>query len=309
MKISQSAFNSVAVTPHPVVPMGDRWIYFAKQGAIDANVMPISLQEQQDKQTVMGLLMLDASEALANERGITPEEAYKMFFTRVIEGTTVEGISALRYLKGELRTQYLAAAKESSSLPIKSATLMIRHRMLFSIHVAENAKPSSKQLSIDEPWFCLEVGAKVKLDGQTVTITEPYDPESGLVGITKLARAVEAGTAGFLMQADGKRYEMGDPEWTEEQTLSLSIENADGSDSQIERIYQFYIAESGRAPMTVPAAEETEGNEQLQIEGKSSSASSNPKKSTGTNSTGESSPTESATSVSALPTSELALAG
>lgn len=257
----------------------------------------------------MGLLLLDAAELLANEKGITPEEANNLFFSREINGVTVAGVSPLRYLKGELRSQYLAAAKESSNLPIKVATLMIQNRMLFSIHVTDGAKAKSKQLSISEPWFDLEIGAVIRLDGQTTRVTAPYDAESGLIEVTPLARAVGAGTDGFLMELDGKRYVMGDPDWTEEQTNSLSIENADGSDSQINCIYNFYLAESGRAPIAVPEVPEDEGNEVLTSEETSLSESSKQRKLTGIDSIGESKVTELQTSDSVQPTLEIALAG
>jgi len=307
MKLNQSPFASTPSIPYPVVPSGDNWIYFAKQGAVNPNIMPISLQEQQNKQVMMGLLLLDAAEALAAERGITPEEANSLFFNQEVNGTVVAGVSPLRYLKGELRNQYLSAARESSDLPIKVATLMIQHRMLFSVYVTEGAKPKSKQLSIAEPFFDLAVGATLKIDGQLVKVTEAYDPESGLIEVTPLSKAVAAGSVGFLMQADGKRFVMGDSEWTEEQTYSLSIENADGSSSQIDRIYQFYLEESGRAPIATESVDE--GNEPLQSGEKNLTESLNQSTLTGADSTGESNLTELQTNGSMPTTSELALAG
>lgn len=127
-----------------------------------------------------------------------------------------------------------------------------------------------------------------------------------MIGITPLSLPLEAGAVGFVMR-DSKRYLTGYQSWTEEQTRSLSIENADGSPSQIDLIYQFYLEESGRSSLQ-PEEEETEGNELLPS-GEQSLNEPLEVESIGTSSTGESSLTESQMNGSAPKTLEIAQVG
>jgi hypothetical protein len=304
MLLTFSPFDPVEVVPVPVVKTDAGTIYFAKKGSIDPNTMPISLQEQQDKQVMLGMLLLDAAEELAKKEGISVEDANARFLPRRVGNVVVPGISALPYLIGDKREQYFKAARESASLPVKVATLMIQHRMLFSVELTEPAKAKAKQLSIHQTWFELPIGTQLKFGGQVVTVTEPYD--SGMIGITPLSLPLEAGAVGFVMK-DSKRYLTGYQSWTEEQTRSLSIENADGSPSQIDLIYQFYLEESGRAALQ-PDAEEPEGNE-LPPSDEPSMSESLDQESTGTNSIGESNPTELTTNGSTVRTLETAPVG
>lgn len=301
-----SPFGQVKITPHPVVPTDNGWIYFAKKGEIEVNLMPISLQQQQSKEAKVGLLMIDAAEELAKEKGVSVEEANRMFFDRLIDGTVVKGISPLPYLKGDAREEYMNAALESREIPVKVASLMMQHRCLYSIHLTEPAKIKAKQLAIAPTWFTIYPGMAFKNDKVMVLVTEPYDPESGLIGVEPLAAPLEEGSDLFQLDADRKNYVMGIKEWNEEATRSnMSIEKSDGSISDIGRIYQFYLIERGLAAEEPEEVETPKKSRRSLKSGKASGESSTASQSTGSNSTGESNLTESETIDSTAATLEL----
>lgn len=286
---TRSPFQSLKQEVISVVSLPDGGsVYFVSVGWIEPNISPVPVQEKQRKQAQITALILEAAETLAREKKISPEEARGLFFPSS-EGTAI-ALNPLDYLNTEQKVIYFSLVTESEEVPLRVATLMMQYRLAYEIVVTEPAKAKSKQLSIKEPWFAVEVGSCLfKFDSFVVQITEPYDPESGMIGVTALPGALEVGATGFLLKPDRKTYVMGDPSWSEEQTRELSLENADGSESQISAIYKFYLRESGKLQDEVEP--QREGKSQSKKQASLSSVSQTV--STGTSSIGESSPTAS----------------
>lgn len=239
-------FGRIDIKPVLVVATPSGGIYFGSKNAIDPNTSPISLQEKQKKQREITLLILSAAETLAEEKQITPEEAREMLFPKTTDaGVEVQQVSLFDYLSKEQQDQYLALTQEAAEIPLKVATLMIRHRMLYSITLKSDAKAKAKQIEIQEPWFDFSVGDSFKFGDVVVKTVGSYDPESGLVDVEPLPVALKTEDTGFLLKDNKKSFVMGDLSWTEEQTKDLTSDCADGSISQIDAIYKFYLSEAG----------------------------------------------------------------
>lgn len=318
----------VPVVPLP----GGRWVYFISTGAIDANTSPISLQEKKRKQAMLTALIMGASDKLAKELGVSTTEARKLMsgvggdrakhWERLPEAKQLHYLSVLKamredqiltetelkdlsnferaevvydpldYLDQEQKQAYFELASESEEIPGIVATLMMKYRLAYDLTITDSVKAKSTQLYVHEPWFVIEVGDIFKFGSFSVSITSPYDPDSGSVQVAPIASGLEAGTIGFLLKKDGS-YAMGDPYWTEEDTKGLSISRSDDSLSDVEAIYRFYRREAGEI---IDLEEELEGKQSAsQSKQKSLTSTSNQNRSTGTESTGKSNPMESRT--------------
>lgn len=275
-------------TPVPVVPLPDgRHIWFISTGAVDANIKPISQQEVDRKAAEIMVLQLDAADNLAAKLGLSPEDARERFVDKEVDGVVIKALNPIDYLSTEARKAYFVLSSELREMPTQVASRMIRYRVAYQLEVAETAKVKAKQLYIHEPWFYPEAGDRFKFDKFTVTITEPYDPESGSVGIQPLPGELSAGDVGFQLRADGYSYKMGDREWDDENNDQLSLEDSRGK-SQIDYIYEFYQKEAGR---DLPGEDE-EGKSATANSEKALEPSSKVPLLTGENSTGESKATE-----------------
>lgn len=242
----RSPFSALKQEVVPVVTAPDgSCVWFVSTGSIDPNTNPIPLQDKQKKQAEVTALILQASDELARQRGITSEEARGLFFPDKEDKVSI-ALNPMDYLTFEEKAKYFALVGESEQVPITVATLFMQHRLAYDLVLTENAKAKSRQLYVKEPWFDLVRGQVFKFEGFDIQITEPYDAESKSIGVTAIAGPLSAGAVGFLLKPNHKDYAMGDKSWTEEQTMSLSLENADGSESQIQAIYKFYLRESGK---------------------------------------------------------------
>jgi len=303
-----SAFGQLRTIPMPVItlPDGDT-IYFISTGGVDGNIYPVSFQEEErEKQAQITMLLFQSSRNLASDRGITPELALDQMMAR--DGETINPLSYLDDVAGK---NYLRLVSESAKLKLEMVANLIRHRVAFHIVVSQPCKAKSKQLFIKCPWFlekrAIEVGQCFQFPSFKVQIVEPYDPESESIVVTAIGGTLEPGAVGFLLKADNKTYAMGDPSWSAEETQSLTLVNADGSKSQIDQIYDFYLSESGKLPETEA---ETEGNELASTsEKKGFESGSGQSQLTGTNSTGESRSVDVEMNGSTLKTLETALVG
>ncbi|MBW4580686.1 MAG: hypothetical protein KME42_14065 [Tildeniella nuda ZEHNDER 1965/U140] len=304
---SRSPFASLKQEIRPVVTMPDGAIvYFVSTGSIDPNTSPVSIQEKQRKQARINALILEAIETLAVRQGITSEQARSLIFPDDKEKGTAIEVNPLSYLNLEQKTEYFGLTAEAAELPLLAATLMMRFRVAYDLTLLEPVEGKARKLYVREPWYEISVGAVFKFDQLKVSITEPYDAEDGSIGIAQIDTVLPVGAAGFLLNSDRKTYAMGDPFWTIEHTKELSLENADGSDSQIQSIYNFYLRESGQfvEPKleTLTDKPQLEGSEEEpKREGKSQSKSKILKPTTdqpaltGMTSSVESTPTESET--------------
>jgi len=311
MRLKKNPFGSIKETPAPVVKIGDGSIWFLRRGCIEPNTNPIALQEKQQKQAEISVLILEAAENLAKEKGVTPEQAREMLFPREVDGVTVEPVNLLDFLTEGQKTRYFALVNEAADIPLKVATLMIRHRILYSITLSEPAKLKATQIYVDEPWFDVTPGQTYKtLDGVLIRCTAPYDPETGAIGIDAMATALPAGSLAFLTRADGKFWERGNPEWTDEQTQEfLTLESADGSPSQIDQIYRFYLEESGRAAVEEAPVDEGKPQTQSRSKKQPSLESSNQIQSIGEESSGDCNISDAQMNGSAQTSLEAALIG
>jgi len=306
--MSFSAFGRLRTIPTPVLTLPDDTIYFISTGGVDGNIYPVSFQEEErEKQAQITMLLFQSSRNLAKDRSITPEVALDQMMAR--DG---EVINPLSYLDDAAGKTYLRLVSENAKLKQEMVGNLIRHRIAFHVSVSQACKAKSKQLFIKYPWFlemeirAIEVGRCIKFPDFNVQVTEPYDPESESIGVTAIAGTLEAGAIGFLLKADNKTYAMGDPTWTSEETQSLTLVNADGSKSQIDQIYDFYLKESGKLSELEP---EAEGNEALTNEKKGFESGSDQNQLTGTNSIGASNLVDVETNGSTLKTLETALVG
>lgn len=285
--LRRNPFGSVTVKPTQVVQVGDRWVWLGAKGAIDPNTNPIDLQQKQKQQADLSVLLFKASRKLADKLGIEMDEAQKLFFAQ-------DGVSEqiTNYLSDDEFKEYLALAGVAAEVPIIATTLMIRHRILYDVVVAADAKPKSKQVQILEPWFDLAAGDFLRTpSGGFLKVAEPYDSESGFIGVEPLPQAVKEGETLFLMEFGSRtQLKIGDQSWEDEDTKNLSLETSDGSESQIQAIYKFYLKECGRLAEEQPDAEQSEGKA-LTSGSQTLSDMPNQNQSTGENSTGESSPT------------------
>ena len=298
----KNPFLSLKQEPVPVVKRPDgTFVHFISTGYISPDTNPIALQEKQKKQAQMTVLFLEASEEMARRKGISSEQAREMFSPkRSSTGETTIVTDPLDYLNTDQKILYFSLAAESEEIPIVVATLMMRSRLAFDIVLSEPAKAKAKQLYTNEPWFDVHVGDCFKFGSVRIQVAEPYDPESGAIGVTAIASPLEVGSVGLLLNSDRKTYHMGNRDWLEQDTRSLSLETADGSESQITAIYKFYLKEAGK--LVVEDEKEAEGKSE--IKNQPLLNSSNAIALTGEASTGESSPIKLQTNGSAPKTLE-----
>lgn len=308
-----SSFGSLRLIPTPVLPLpDDRSIYFISTGSIDGNLCPLEFQdEEREKQGKISMILFAASRALAKEKGISPEDGRDLLFGRNADGSpSAVAINPIDYMSYEEGQDYLRLVGDAANAKMGMVTRLLRHRVAFEIVVSQPCKAKSKQLFIKTPWYldkkAIQVGQCFKFPAFNVQVTEPYDPESESIGVTVLAGNLEPSAVGFLLKADNKTYEMGDRTWTEEETRSLSLVNSDGSDSQIDLIYNFYLKEAGRLPTEAEKKPQEESPSPKKSKGFESP--STPNQLTGTTSTGESKDMASTMNGSTLPILETALA-
>ncbi len=311
--MSFSSFGALRLIPVPVLPRPDDCsVYFISTGSIDGNLCPLEFQdEEREKQSKISMILFAASRVLAKEKGISPEDGRDLLFGRNADGSTsTVAINPIDYMSYEEGQDYLRLAGDAATAKMGMVTRLLRHRVAFELVVSQPCKAKSKQLFIQAPWYlekkAIQVGQCFKFGAFSVQVTEPYDPDSESIGVTALAGSLEAGAVGFLLKSDNKTYAMGDTTWTDEETRSLSLVNSDGSESQIDLIYNFYLKEAGRLAepekkeeSALPSKKKSKGFESPETQNQL----------TGTDSSGASSPTASTMNVSALPILETALVG
>lgn len=179
---------------------------------------------------------------------------------------------------------------KAPEVALQSATLFMRHRVLFPVEGCDAVKAGSQFIRVPQLNIELQQGDRIKFVGangnRTVTVTvadavSPSEDETD-IAIEPSPGDIVYGTTGYLMKGD--RLKSGISDWQESDTRNLP-------DDVIAAIFKFHQSES-IAPKPKGDGDDAEpvGNG-----GKSSNKSGSNPQLTGENITGESKGTESQT--------------
>lgn len=228
-RVKRSPYGKVKVEIVPVTVDGSDTVYFAKM-PITPDTDPVDVQTLQRRQAKVSALISVASNRLAQERKISPDDARSLFFSTPAEGVEASSVNFMDYLSSEEIENLLLVQSERPDFYITSATMMMQRRLAFDVTVTGSSESSH---TLKDSWFDLVKGDRIQFGDQIIEVAK--------TGSTvEFSAPIPAGSIGFLVKPDGD-YLLGDPNWSEAQTRSfLSLD-------QIAAIHQVYEASASGA--------------------------------------------------------------
>lgn len=252
------------VDPVHILTLRDYKLYFGKTGKKEMVLSPIAAQEVEKKAEEVNEFFCGIAEQIAKDYDISEIDALQLAYGMDVSddnGTKIQ-VNLDNYLGLRDRLKLAALQRESKDLPIEVSVLLMQNRILYSVQVLDDAKLGDRKLSIEDPWFSMVIplveGMKLKAKGTYVEITKPYDHQTGTIGVKALSTEIPAGTTLYVVDEAGS-YKMGMPECRREWVESLlSVETEDGSKSDVQLLYDFYLEESGRKRTSEEVSESAE---------------------------------------------------
>jgi hypothetical protein len=302
-----------------IIPLhipNEKTIYLKRVGAITPHINPVDLQELMRKRAEISAIILESISSYQKQKGVDEQSARDAFFPQQNNGNAaIVPANPMDYLDIGSKTRLLELQADNaisaddstvSQIQIRAATLLLQYRLAYEIVVTETPKKNARSLQVEEPWFDLSQGDHIRFPGSELTVTEPYNPETGTITIAGFTQSIEAGSVGFLV--NGKDYVIGNEDWTQSDTEQYC------SITAIKLLWAFYEAELAGKPLIqmLPQTEETEPEPSGSPSTKNLSLSESkatPQLSTGEKSTGESSGLDVETTGSVQSGSETAPTG
>lgn len=228
-RVKRSPYGKMPITIEPVRVEGCDTVYFAKMPTTP-DTDPIDLQELQRSQAKISALIFAASARLAAERGISSEDARTLFFTTASENVDVVAVNFMDYLNTGETEELLLLQGMRPGFQQKVATMMMQRRLAFQIQVQSQ---NGLFHQIEDPWFDVNPGDSFRFGLEVVSVKSTGDA-------IEFSKPIQSGEIGFLSTREGE-YILGDPNWSEAQTRTMSIE-------QIAAIHKFYEGDESHVP-------------------------------------------------------------
>jgi hypothetical protein len=293
--------NPFGRTKAEIVPLyipGEKTIYLQRVGAITPNVSPVDLQDLIRKRAEITAIVLESLSNYQKQEKVDEQTARDKFFpSQMDSNTAIVAANPMDYLSIESRTRLLELQSDNSVsadegtvslMQIRAATLLLKYRLAYEVAVTEPSN-DSRYLKVEEPWFDINFGDRVRFSGCELTVSEPYNPDKESIGFQGSAQMVEPGSVGFLVR--GKNFVIGNPEWSEEDTKQYC------SIATIKMLWAFYEAElSGKSLQpTLNQPNQADSSSPSQSSLKPSEDKQKAKRSTGVKSTGDSNSSDATT--------------
>lgn len=186
-----------------IVPIGTEEtgiVYLLKRKALTPNENPVSRQELANNQRELSLIFFQAAKNLAETEGKSDEEAIALVFPQKnADGTVSDGLSIYKYLSPEQISRLIELQSVSADVPIKAATLLIRHRIAYPVILSERASAKETRLDVDPLWFPLQIGDRIKYDNLIVTVSDNADIGADSIKVESLPGNLDKKSVGFLL--------------------------------------------------------------------------------------------------------------
>lgn len=223
-------------------------IHLQKKGGISPNENPIDLQETVTKQAEVQLMLQKAVARLAETESISKAEARKRLFASPVRDAETgaeaedELPSLYDHLTIEETRELLNLQADQSKTALRAATLFIKYRVAYPVQLAAGAKVKASGLTVSPLGFAIADGQKIKFGAVTVVSDRVHAPDADAetqeLSVRSTTQALPDGKIGYLCDLETGKIQIGDGEWTEEDTKEYL------SQALIQAIYEFYQMEA-----------------------------------------------------------------
>lgn len=259
-------------------------IHLLKKGSISPRENPIDLQEAGTRQAKVQLMLQQAIKRLAKEEGVSNSEARKRLFAAPVKDAesgqeTDDSASLYDHLSSTEAAELLNLREDTAATALKAATLFIRYRVAYPVQIVSNAQFGVPELTVAPLSFPIADGQKIQFGGIKVQVNGFHEVGAETIAVAAIPQPIADGKIGYLCNFETGKQQIGDPEWTEDDTAELP-------EPLILAIYRFYELEmAGLEEEPQQEQQDAEGKEPAQL---SSADLPSESRSTGENSSSDS---------------------
>lgn len=190
-------------------------LWLIEKGGISPAESPVDVIEEQNNRVKAVKIYNSAAEKLAAKRDISKAEARRLLFGLKIKkadedaAPTVEledeQVDMTEYLTPEEVSELFKIQGSQEEFEIRTATLLIRHRVLYPVFLSAPANPELTTLQVKPLAFPIMAGDVIDFESFKVKAAAFADEGDELLKVEKIPGKLKADAYGFLMDSPGKK--------------------------------------------------------------------------------------------------------
>ena len=230
-------------------------LYLAKYGHIKVIERRFTFEAEKSRAQAQGIAT-KLIQRIAQEKNLTIDEVTRILSPRTVGNTEVDNSDLLLQYADSFTELNLLSGYSENEIGAAAATALIQTRAAYPIVLADKIAINDKKAVIEPSESVLNSRQVIRFGETKIVVEGNYPPDTETIRIAPAGGTLEIGAVGFL--ATNKSYILGYPEWTLEDTYSLSEE-------LVQKIYEFYQNESRRWQDTPVADSEAVEGEDLSL--------------------------------------------